>query len=78
MDKAVAQELGERVNDDWRCKLVQLRVQKILQILAGSTAPSKTTVVNNVRSRGGTDHARIVDRTLWSLRKQKVDAPHSD
>ena len=62
--KAVAQELGERVNDHLRYKLVKLRVQKMLQILAGSTAPSKTTVVNNVRSRGWTDHARIVDSTL--------------
>ena len=64
MDKAVAQELGERVNDHLRYKLVQLRVQKMLQILAGSTASSKTTVVNNLRSRGLTDHARIVDSTL--------------
>ena len=55
---------GERINDHLRYKLVQLRVQKMLQILAGSTAPSKTTVVNNVRSRGWTDHARIVDNTL--------------
>ena len=64
MDKAVAQELKERVNDHLHYKLVQLRVQKILQILAGSTAPSKTTVVNNVRSRGRTDHAWIVNSTL--------------
>ena len=64
MDKAVAQELGEKINDHLRYKLVQLRVQKMLQILAGSTALSKTTVVNNVRSRGWTDHARIVDSTL--------------
>ena len=60
MDKAVAQELGKRINDHLGYK----RVQKMLQILAGSTAPSKTTVVNNVRSRGCSDHARIVDSTL--------------
>ena len=64
MDKAVAQGLGERANDHLRYKLVQLRVQKMLQILAGSTVPSNTTAVNNVRSRGWTDHARIVDSTL--------------
>ena len=64
IDKAEAKELGERVNDHLRYKLVQLRVQKMLQILAGSTAPSKTTVLNNVRSPGWTDHARIVDSTL--------------
>ena len=52
MDKAVAQKLGERVNGHLRYKLVQLRVQKMLQILVGSTAPCKTTVVNNMRSRG--------------------------
>ena len=52
MDKAVAQEMGERINDHLRYKRVHLRVQKMLQILAGSTAPSKSTVVNNVRSRG--------------------------
>ena len=64
MDKAVPQDLGERVNDHLRYKLVQLGVQKMLQILAGTTAPSKTTVVNNVRSRGWTDHARVVASTL--------------
>ena len=48
MDKAVAQGLGERANDHLRYKLVQLRVQKMLQILAGSTVPSNTTAVNNV------------------------------
>ena len=68
MGKAVAQELGERVNDHLPYKLVQLRVQKMLQNLAGSTASSKTTVANNVQSRGWTDHARIVDSTL-ALRK---------
>ena len=36
----------------------------MFQILAGSTAPSKTTAVNKVRSRGWTDHARIVESTL--------------
>ena len=50
MDNGVAQELGERVNDHLRYKLVQLRVQKVLQVLAGSTAAS--------------DHARYVDSTL--------------
>ena len=68
MGKTVAQELGERVNDHLPYKLVQLRVQKMLQNLAGSTASSKTTVANNVRSRGWTDQARIVDSTL-ALRK---------
>ena len=64
IDKDLAKELGERINDHLRYKLVQLRVQKMLHILAGSTAPSKETVVSNVRSRGWTDHARIVDGTL--------------
>ena len=67
MDKATARELAEKVNDHLRYKLVQLRVQKMLHLLAGSTAPSKTTVVNSVQSRGWTDVARIVDSTisLW-------------
>ena len=72
MDKVVAQELGERVTDLLRGKHVQMCVQKKLQILGGSTAPSKTTVVNNVRSRGWTDLARIVDSTIARWKKAPV------
>ena len=64
MDNFVSQELGERVKYHLRYKLVELRVQKMLQTLAGSTASSKTIFVNKVRNCGWTDHVRIIDSTL--------------
>ena len=66
MGKTVAQELRELGNDHLY-KLVQLRLQTMLQFSAGSTASSKTTVVNNVRSRSMTDHAMILysNVALW-------------
>ena len=78
MDKALAKKIREGFNDHLRYKLVQIRSQKKLQILAGTTAPSKTSVVNIVQSRGWTDHAKIVGRKL-NLRNQsqKTEGPRA-
>ena len=64
IDAAAAKNLGGRVNDHLRYKLVSLRFQKTINFFHGPTQPSRDCVANFVRNRGWSDHARIVDNTM--------------
>ena len=73
IDAAAAKNLGGRVNDHLRYKLVNLRVQKTINFFHGPTQPSRDCVAKFVRNRGWSDHARIVDQAMIAWKPANSD-----
>lgn len=73
IDATAAKDLGGRVNDHLRYKLVTLRVQKTVNFFRGPTQPSKECVAKFVRNRGWSDHARIVDYTMLAWKPSNTE-----
>ena len=66
----VAKELGSRINDSLRYRLVTLRVEKSLNFFTGSNKPTKEQISKFAYDREWSDVARIVDRTFANWRPQ--------
>ena len=64
IDAAAAKNLGGRVNDHLRYKLVNLCVQKTMNFFHGQTQPSRDCVAKFVRNCGWSDHERIMDNSM--------------
>ena len=77
IDAATAKNLGGRVNDHLRYKLVSLRVQKTINFFRGPTQSSRDSVEKFVRNRGWSDHARIVDNTMIAWKPSNSDVRRS-
>ena len=77
IDAAAAKNLGGRVNDHLRYKLVSLRVQKTINFLHGPTQLSRDCVAKFVRTRGWSDYARIVDNTMIAWKPSNSDVRRS-
>ena len=77
IDATAAKNLGGRVNDHLRYKLVSLRVQKTINFFHGPTQLSRDCVAKFVGNRGWSDHARIVDNTMLAWKPSNSDVRRS-